>query len=410
MNDQLSNDLASLRINREEPGPGGGARWLRWVGVIVVIAGLVAAYRFLTPALSAQFFKTEIDVTEISTVSPAQAAVELTSTGYVVPQVVSMVGAQVPGRVARVLVKQGDQVQAGDVLLELDKADHEAGVRTARSQVAAAQARVQTAKANLAEAKLQAVRERRLVEAGVSPKANAENLEARAQALGEVVKAAAAEVVAQQAQVSALSVSLEQLVIKSPISGTVTNKPPEAGELVGALTLEPLAIEVTDFSSLLVETDVPEARLHLVKLGSPCEIVLDAYPNRRFRGKAKEITPKVNRQKATVQVKVAFIDATDGVLPEMAARVSFLTEELDEDSMGEAPKVVVPSSAVVEKNGTKVVYVVDGDQVRIATVALGEPFAGGFELKQGPPAGTRVVKAPPPGLGDGQRVKEREDG
>jgi RND family efflux transporter MFP subunit len=378
--------------------------------VIVVIAGLVAAYRFLTPALSAQFFKTEIDVTEISTVSPAQAAVELTSTGYVVPQVVSMVGAQVPGRVARVLVKQGDQVQAGDVLLELDKADHEAGVRTARSQVAAAQARVQTAKANLAEAKLQAVRERRLVEAGVSPKANAENLEARAQALGEVVKAAAAEVVAQQAQVSALSVSLEQLVIKSPISGTVTNKPPEAGELVGALTLEPLAIEVTDFSSLLVETDVPEARLHLVKLGSPCEIVLDAYPNRRFRGKAKEITPKVNRQKATVQVKVAFIDATDGVLPEMAARVSFLTEELDEDSMGEAPKVVVPSSAVVEKNGTKVVYVVDGDQVRIATVALGEPFAGGFELKQGPPAGTRVVKAPPPGLGDGQRVKEREDG
>jgi hypothetical protein len=65
---------------------------------------------------------------------------------------------------------------------------------------------------------------------------------------------------------------------------------------------------------------------------------------------------------------------------------------------------------VVEKNGTKVVYVVDGDQVRIATVALGEPFAGGFELKQGPPAGTRVVKAPPPGLGDGQRVKEREDG
>ena len=87
-------------------------------------------------------------------------------------------------------------------------------------------------------------------------------------------------------------------------------------------------VEIADFTTLMVETDVPEQRLHQVKMGGPAEIVLDAFPNRRYRGKAVEVTPKVNRAKATVTVKVAFVDENEGVLPDMAARVSFLSGEL----------------------------------------------------------------------------------
>src|SRR5690606_10913834 len=137
-------------------------------------------------------------------------------------------------------------------------------------------------------------------------------------ALREQVNAANAEVKAAQALVAALRVNLDSYVVKAPISGTVVNKPPEVGEFVGpqpaGVAVDMGGVEIADFSSLMVETDVPEQRLSLVKIGGPAEIVLDAYPDRRYRGKAVEITPKVNRANATVTVKVAFVDEKDGVL------------------------------------------------------------------------------------------------
>ena len=77
------------------------------------------------------------------------------------------------------------------------------------------------------------------------------------------------------------------------------------------------------------------------------EIVLDAYPSRRFRGEVLMVSPKVNRQKATVKAKVKFIDSTEGVMPEMAARVSFLTKPIEEQALKEKPKLVVPAAALV---------------------------------------------------------------
>ena len=86
MDDRLSSDLASLRIDRNERPPSSGAlRWL--IGLSVVAAAAVAAWRVGAPMVEAQLFKTEVGLTEVALVSPAQAQVELTSTGYVVPQV-----------------------------------------------------------------------------------------------------------------------------------------------------------------------------------------------------------------------------------------------------------------------------------------------------------------------------------
>jgi RND family efflux transporter MFP subunit len=207
--------------------------------------------------------------------------------------------------------------------------------------------------------------------------------------------------------VKTIDVNLGYLTITAPINGRVISKPPQAGELVGALTLTPLTIEIADMSTLTVETDVPEARLEQVKPKAPCEIVLDAYPSRRFRGEVLEVSPKINRQKATVQVKVRFTDDTKDVLPEMAARVSFLSKPLEADALKEPPKVVVPAGAVADRAGAKVVYVVDGDHVKMQTVTLGAPFGGGFELASGPAPGTHVVRNPAPELADGQAIKRR---
>jgi RND family efflux transporter MFP subunit len=311
-------------------------------------------------------------------------------------------------------VRQGDRVRAGDLLLELDSIDQKASIASGNARAAAAAARVLTAKAGVTEAERSARRARALSDSGVGPKATAEDLETRVASLKEQVKAAEAEVRAARAEVAALRVGLKNLTVHAPIDGTVISKPPEVGETLGmmatGLSAQGGTIEIADLTTLVVETDVPETRLGLVRIGRPAEIVLDAFPDKRYRGKAIEIVPRVNRAKATATVKVAFADATDGVLPDMSARVSFLTRELDERALKEAPKAVVPAEALVDRHGAKMVFVVDGDRVRLVPVKLGGAMAGGFELVQGPGAGTKVVKHPATQLADGQKIKEKAEG
>lgn len=406
MADQLSSDLASLKIDRgaEASGSGGtAARFL--IGLIAIVAAGFAAYTRGMPYLEARFVRPEVELTEIASFMPMQSAVELTSTGYVQPQVVSRAAAKIPGRIARVHVREGQRVEKGDLLVELDQADREAAILAARARVSAAQARVATARANLAETRLQAERQRKLAGQGVAPAATAEDLEARVASLGESVKAAEAEVKATTAEVEALRVDLDYMRVYAPISGTILSKAPEVGELAGQGGVEPL--EIADFSTLMVETDIPEGRLHMVKLGSPCEITLDAFPGRRYRGEAVEVSPRVSRAKATVEVKVKFVDAAEGVLPDMAARVSFLDAPLDAAAMQAKPKTVVPASAVVDRGGAKVVFALDGDAVRMRPVTLGPAVGVGFELVDGPSVGTRIVVKPAETLADGQRVKQK---
>src|SRR3974390_1798546 len=123
MDDRLSNDLASLRIDRNEP-PRSSGRVLRWVAGLLVVGALgVAGWRVGMPAIEARVFQTEVTLTEIAVVSPAQAQVQLTSTGYVVPQVTSDIAAKGLGRVTRVHIKEGDKVKTGQVLIDLDPSD-----------------------------------------------------------------------------------------------------------------------------------------------------------------------------------------------------------------------------------------------------------------------------------------------
>jgi RND family efflux transporter MFP subunit len=413
MADQLSSDLAALRIERTAPPRRGG--YLGKVITVLVVLGVAgAAYAVGVPYLKSQVMKAEVEVTEIASVSPAQASVELTSTGYVVAQSVSKAAPKVPGRVLKAYVREGSQVKAGDLLFEIDPADQRASIATAASQTAAARARAQTARAQLAEARIQLERAQALAKEGISPKGTADDLTARVASLEEAVKASDAEARAAGAAVSALGVTLEGFTVRAPISGTIVNKPPEVGEFVGpqpaGIAADMGGVEVADFSSMMIETDVPEQRLSQVKIGGPAEIVLDAYPAKRYRGKAVEITPRVNRTKATVTVKVAFVDDRENVLPDMAARVSFLTSELDKEQLKAPPKTIVPAAAVTDVAGSKAVFRIDDGKVRVVPVTLGPAFGSGFELASGPPAGTRVVKSPAKELQDGQAVKEKTGG
>jgi RND family efflux transporter MFP subunit len=407
---QLSSDLSSLRIHRDQPP--GASSWRRaMVGLLVLgaLAGAAAvAYRKLGPRI----YKQPVSVTEVALVSPAQASVQVTSTGYVVPQSWSRVGAKIPGRLSRVLVKEGDVVKTGDVIAVLESAEQKSAIAAAQSRVAVARAGASTARANLAELSQRVERVRPLVRASAMPATELQDLEARHKVLVETVSASDAQARAAEAEVQTLKVALADHIIAAPIDGTVIGKPAMVGETVGPQQSGIANVaEIADFSSIVVEIDVPEARVGLIKIGGPAEIVLDAYPTRRYRGTAVDLGKRVNRAKGTVVVKVKFKDTLEGVLPDMSARVSFLTEELKAETLAQAPKKVVAAEAIVHGNGAKSVFVVEDGKLRAVNVTVGPAgsvAAGSVELLDGPPVGARIVRNPSPDNFDGQRIKEQQ--
>jgi RND family efflux transporter MFP subunit len=411
VHDKLSSDLASLRIDRDAPAAPSTIRKVAVPSLVVVALAGAGVYGY--HRLEGALFKQEARTTEIAMISPSQADVTVTATGYVVPQITSKVGAKIPGRLAKINVKEGDTVKEGDVIAQLEDDDQRSQVVAASSRVGAARARIATARANLAEISLQVERERALVKSGAVGRANLDDLMAREAALEEAVRTAEAETSVAKADVGAVGVGLKDRTILAPIGGRVVTKPATIGEFVGGVgNPQPIA-EIVDFDSLMVEADVPEPRLHLVKMGGPCEIILDAYPNKRFRCEAVQLGQRVNRSKATVMVKVKFLpsrlEEMDGVLPEMSARVSFLSKAISDAAKDEKPKKVVAADAVIERDGAKVVFAVNEGKLHSIPVKVGGAIgAGAVELLDGPPQGTKVVAKPTSEMTDGQRIKEAD--
>jgi HlyD family secretion protein len=361
--DQLSHDLASLKIDRGARPPSG-----RRTAVLValLVAAVVAVGYFVVYArIRSSLLTPEVKIGEIALVSPAQSQVQLTATGYVVALVYAKVASKVPGRIAEIFVEEGQTIEKGARVARLEDVDFKSSLATSRAHAAAMRAKVAVARANLAEIRVQVERETPLVEKGVTARATLDDLRTRGESAAASVRAAEAEAAAADAETKALEVQLGSYEIITPISGTVIDKLVEVGEGVSPGFGTPGVIEVIDMTSLVVEVDVPESRLSQVAVEGPCEIVLDAFPAKRYRGAVKEIGRRVNRSKATVAVKIRFVDPPEAppagalVLPEMAARVSFLAKTLDPASLETPPKLVVPVSAVVQRNGSDVVFIYD---------------------------------------------------
>jgi multidrug efflux pump subunit AcrA (membrane-fusion protein) len=162
---------------------------------------------------------------------------------------------------------------------------------------------------------------------------------------------------------------------------------------------------MADLGSLIVEADVSEINLEKVKVGQPCEITLDAFPEERIPGEVHMIVPTADRSKATVLTKIKFLKKDERVLPEMSAKAAFLTRPL---VGGEKPKLGVNPAVLVTRNGKNFAFLLNGETVREIPVTKGPPLADLVEITSGLKAGDKVVLNPPKGLKDGTRVKVAE--
>jgi len=162
-------------------------------------------------------------------------------------------------------------------------------------------------------------------------------------------------------------------------------------------------VSMADMSTLEVEADVSESSLAKVHVGQPAEIVLDALPDMRFRGHISRMVPTVDRAKATVMTKVSFDEIDPRVLPEMSAKVSFLSREVTPAE--QKPLLAVNRDAIVERDGRTVVLVVRDGRATAVPVTPGAKVGDMTAISGDLKSGDKVVLKPPASLANGALVK-----
>ena len=406
----LADELKSLRIERNQPHrilPG-------WAPAAIAVAAIAAALLVGWKVLAPRLFVPEVEITAVSLVSPAQAQQLLVATGYVVPQRQANISPRIGGRVAKLFVEDGTVVKKGQLIAVLEDQDYRAQVLQTEADVHSSQAREKRAEVDLRDAQRAWDREKVVQEKGVSTPAALDQATARLEGGKAALAAARSDTAAAKARVEVAKVNLENCYVRAPFDGRITQKLTDIGEIVfGAMSAGTGGrggiASLADFSTLQVEADVSESQVAKLAIGTPAEIVLDAFPDRRYRGKVAEVRPRVDRAKATVTVKVAFVDDPKDVLPDMGAKVTFLAKELDEAAAKAQPIPAVQADAVVDRGENKVVWVVNQDeQIHSVPVVTGPAMGGLVALRQGPPAGTKVVRRPDGDLRAGMKVKEKQ--
>jgi HlyD family secretion protein len=404
----LASDLDRLRIQRqgEEPPPTVSSRTRLILGVLGAVVLLLAALYIWGPLRPAQ----EVTATVVSRLYPAQAYTVLNASGYVVAQRKAAVSSKSTGRLVYLGVEEGSRVKKGQVLASLENEDLVAARNQAAAQLKEAQANLDTAQAELVDARLQYQRYKTLVEKDLVARQDYDTSVARYDKAKAGVASARARIRVMQASLANAQAALEYTYIRSPFDGVVTTKYAEVGEVVApfgaAVNARAAVVTMADLDSLMVEVDVAESNLDKVKVGQPCEISLDAIPNRRFAGEVHMIVPTADRTKATVLTKVKFLEFDDHILPEMSAKVAFLSRPLGPTE--QRPLLTLPKNALVTRQGRTMVFVITGNRAKLSPVTLGQTMGELVEVDHGLKEGERVVLHPPPSLRDGSRVKVKE--
>jgi len=397
-------DLSKLKIDRSANTfrPKRKRKFI-FLGVLLLLVAVVSALYLngiISPAIS-------VEVVTVSQVFPSQNISQLNASGYVVAQRKAAVASKATGRLVALMVEEGSHVKEGQVIARLENEDAIASRDQAGANLKAAQANVEQAKAELEEVTRAFHRNQQLFAKGVIARADYETSEARYQKAKAAVAAAEATVRASLAALKGAEVALEYTFIKAPFDAVVLSKNADIGDIVtplgAAANAKAAVVTIADLSSLQVEADVSETNLELVKVGQPCEIQLDALPVSRFQGKVHAIVPTADRSKATIMVKVRFLGKDPRILPEMRAKVSFLSRPLKPEE--QKPRTAVNRSALITQGGGDTVFAVQGDQAMEVSIRIGETFHEMIEVLAGLKAGDKVVIRPSKRLKNGSRIK-----
>jgi RND family efflux transporter MFP subunit len=405
--------LNELRIDRSAAEPPSHARaWMygSFALLALITLGLVVFLVKRTPAL-----EVEVEAARAMASRPANASV-LDASGYVTARRMATVSSKVTGKVAEVLIEEGQRVEADQVIARIEAIDANAQLSLAQAQLAAARSQLAEIRVQVEQAAREVKRQDELAARKLTSAQARENAQSNLASLQARLASTEA-----QAQVSARSVkvaeqNLDNTVVRAPFAGVVTVKAAQPGEMVsplsagGSFTRTGIGT-IVDMDSLEIEVDVNEAFINRVTPNQPVEAVLNAYTEWKIPAYVIAVIPTADRTKATVKVRIGFREHDPRILPDMGVRVAFLEEKKPADATQAAPQgVLVSSRALASRDGKDVVFVMKNGAVERRAVTLGKTYGDARQVTAGLASGDSVVLDPPESLKEGDRVELKAKG
>jgi RND family efflux transporter MFP subunit len=397
-------DLNRLTIDKERyaPAKGRGKSWRFWAAFCLLILLFSGSAWYLIVNRSV-----EVEVATVSLVYPSQTFSLLNASGYVVAQRKAAVSSKATGRLVWLGVEEGSVVREGALLARLEDRDVAAVRAQAVASLAAAVDSLQQAQVEERDAQRALSRDKDLFSEGIISRADYETAEARYNKDVAALGGANSAIRGAQAALVGAGVAVDYTQIRAPFDGVVLTKNADVGDIVSPLAAAANAkaavVTLADMGSLEVEADVSEANLGKVRAGQPCEILLDALPEARFRGVLHTIVPTADRSKGSVMVKVRFLGSDKRILPEMSAKVAFLERAVlpGEDRA----RVALLPASIATRDGQSFVFVIAGEKVVQTAVKLGPRLGDMVEVLSGVKAGERIAVTKLEKLHDKSRVK-----
>jgi HlyD family secretion protein len=391
MNDK-SSLLESLRIERAplQRRRSGVSPVLLGVAAAALVAGAAAAWYFWPDG------RVPVHVVTASVEGAAGSGSGLDASGYVVARRKATLSAKILGKVTEVNFEEGQRVKAGDIVARLDDSNYQAALRQAQAQARQAQAAFENSTPIYS-------RYQNLKQQGAISNETLDN-----QRLAYDNARTAYGVT--QAQVALAQSNLRDTLVRAPFDGVVTVKVAQVGEVVapsaaGGGDTRTGIVTIVDMTSLEVQVDVAENYIDRVQIGGPATIHLDAYPDWDIPGSVIAIIPTADQSKGTVEVRVAIKARDSRILPQMAARVSFMTAP-EKGATQILSRVSVPVTAVLGSGRTGSVFVLTADdRIEKRDVALGLKTQQTVVILSGLAAGDRLAGDSLDKLHDGDKVK-----
>ena len=391
--DRLTIDKS--RQTQVRPGRG---RLKAVAGGLIVIVCIVAALLYRGRAVS-------IETVTVSLVYPTQSFTLLNASGYVVAQRKAAVAAKTTGRLEWLGVEEGSLVRTGQVIARLENKDLQALQQQNEAALQNSRALLEQARAELADAGQSFGRQKELLKQGIIAQADYDSADARYKRAVAAVNGAEAGIGVSSAALRGAAINLDYSLIRAPFDGVVLTKNADVGDIItplgAAANAKAAVVTIADLGSLQVEVDVSESNLGQVRKGQPCEIMLDALPGARFRGVVHTVVPTADRSKASVMVKIGFVDTDKRILPEMSAKAAFLEHEAGKSDL--QPRTAVNPAALVTVGGREGLYLVKDGRVEFVPVTRVGKLGEMVEIS-GVKSGDRVALKPLDKLKNGARI------
>ncbi len=376
--------LDSLKIERAPVSRKSTSPWLYGAAAAVLIAAGAGAWYFWPDnAIPVHV------ITASAEGSGGGGGASLDASGYVVARRKATLSAKIMGKIAEVNFEEGMKVKAGDIVARLDNSDFQAALHQAQAQARMARSTMDNTAPIYNRYRI--AREQGAVSADA-----VENQRLAYDNARTAYDAAVATVAMAQS-------NLNNTLVRAPFSGVVTVKVAQVGEVVapqasGGGDTRTGILTIVDMDSLEVQVDVSENYIERVQIGGDAVIHLDAFPDWDI--------PTADQSKGTVAVRVKIKSKDPRILPNMAARVGFMTAPEKGTAVQAVSRVTVPVGAVIANGKTGSVFVLGADnKIEKREVALGLKTTQSITVLSGISAGDRLASDNLDKLHDGDHIR-----